>query len=527
MYYETEATICNQRDVVTSLLMQDDLTLAIGARAETVPGVSNFRQSNAGKAYAMGFSPKTLQIRDERGTPKKLLSSFMQDEGGGITMFVLVMSVLLLVAGGMAVDFQRQEFARADLQNALDRGVLAATNSNQTYDTSGELTVDQQAAQLISDYIASRIDSSAAVDVSVAVTELSGGRAITASAAHPLNTIFLRMIGLSAFNVAVSSGAIQAAPKLEITLVLDVSGSMGWDSTSAPGTQLAQLKVAAKEFLDTILSADNAADTLITIVPFSQQVALPRPMADLYALNRTHDYSSCFDYHSLDFATTEMDTRDSYDQGQHFIEVLSSHGCPRASNAITPHSNDLTQLKDAIDALAAESYTATYMGMKWGAAMLDPTSRPVVNALIASNELSSNFAGWPHAWNDTSVRKITVVMSDGQNTKLNEIIDYYYNLRTPDYWDQNSPGSAKTAVVDNEQTGEGDDLLKTICNQAKVGVNSTIYTIGFELDDQPEAAAAMLDCASSLTTHYLVNGVEISTAFKNIADDIVNLKLVN
>ncbi|MEK6250012.1 MAG: pilus assembly protein TadG-related protein, partial [Planctomycetales bacterium] len=120
--------------------------MAIGARAETVPGVSNFRQSNAGKAYAMGFSPKTLQIRDERGTPKKLLSSFMQDEGGGITMFVLVLSVLLLVAGGMAVDFQRQEFARADLQNALDRGVLAATNSNQTYDTSGELTVDQQAA---------------------------------------------------------------------------------------------------------------------------------------------------------------------------------------------------------------------------------------------------------------------------------------------------------------------------------------------------------------------------------------------
>ena len=63
MYYETEATICNQRGVVTSLLMQDDLTLAIGARAETVPGVSNFRQSNAGKAYAMGFSPKTLLER--------------------------------------------------------------------------------------------------------------------------------------------------------------------------------------------------------------------------------------------------------------------------------------------------------------------------------------------------------------------------------------------------------------------------------------------------------------------------------
>ncbi len=86
------------------------------------------------------FSPKTLLIRDERGAPKKLRCSFIQDECGGITIFVLILSVLMLVAGGMAVDFQRQELARADLQNALDRGVLAATDSNQC-PVSGEFAV--------------------------------------------------------------------------------------------------------------------------------------------------------------------------------------------------------------------------------------------------------------------------------------------------------------------------------------------------------------------------------------------------
>lgn len=480
----------------------------------------------------MFFFPKTILTRDERGVPKKLLCSFMQDECGGITIFVLVMFVLLLVAGGMAVDYQRFELARADLQDALDRGVLAATNSNQTYDGSGTLSMDEQAELLIAVYLASRNYKPTGLNLSATVTKVGGERRVTASAKEPLDTIFLRMMGINTLNVAVRSGAIYAAPKLEITLVLDVSGSMGWDSTSAPGTKLAQLKIAAKEFIDAVLSADNAAQTLITIVPFSQQVALPRAMANVYNLDRHHNYSSCFDFHDIDFDTTAMatNTRTPITQGQHFRENVGSRnfGCPKVNNAITPFSNDATTLKNAIEALSAETWTATYMGMKWGAAMLDPTSRPIVDAMIDNNQLSADFAGWPLAWNDTSVRKITVLMSDGQNTKLNEIVDDIYDNHSPDYWNVTNPASGeKIAIIDSENTGEGDVLLKAICNQAKIGTNSTIYTIGFELAGQPVATAALEDCASSLSTHYMVDGVEISTAFKNIADDIVNLKLMN
>ena len=118
-------------------------------------------------------------------------------------------------------------------------------------------------------------------------------------------------------------------------------------------------------------------------------------------------------------------------------------------------------------------------------------------------------------------------MSDGQNTRLNEVEDAVYNGQTPDYWNTNSPGSAKISIIDSESTGEGDVILKDICDQAKIGVNSTVYTIGFELAGQPTAAAALLDCSSSPTTNYLVDGVDITTAFQNIADEIVNLKLTN
>lgn len=480
---------------------------------------------------------------------RDLLSSdgrkaFSQDDRGGITIYVLVFFILMMVVGGMAVDYQRHDLARADLQNALDRGVLAATNENQNFDPQGQLTVDEQATLLIREYMASRVDRANTVNLAASVTQNGGTRTVIAGAERPLDTIFLRMIGINQLPVVVQSGAVYAAPRLEITLVLDVSGSMGWNSTSAPGTKLAQLKVAAKQFLDTVLSDDNDAQTLISIVPFSQQVNMPRAMADLYNLNRHHDYSSCFDYHSIDFSTTAMPMTPptAYVQGQHFRSNVGSgnFGCPKANNAITPYSNDVNTLKAAIDGLSPETWTATYMGMKWGSALLDPSSRDIVTSMINAGTLPSDFAGWPLAWNDPGVRKITILMSDGQNTELNEINDDDYDDHSPAWWNSNNPPSGtKVHVIDNDATittdpdgvdrGDGDRVLKEICDAAKAdpASNATIYTIGFELEGEDVAIAALEGCSSSLSTHYLVDGVEISTAFQNIADEIVNLKLTH
>lgn len=458
-------------------------------------------------------------------------SSFARDDAGGITIFVLILFILVLLVGGMAVDYQRHEMARADLQNALDRGVLAAANRNQLYDTSGAITLDEQARSLVADYMASRtrlIEGSPALAAQVLAKP--GGREVRASAGYPLNTLFLRMMGLNTLDVQVESAAVQAVPKLEIALVLDISGSMGRPSTSSPGTKLDQLKVAAKEFLDVVLTADTAEQTLISIVPFSQQVNLPRWMADMYDIDRHHDYASCIDFHSIDFSTTAMplDPGPPYQQAQHFIEYNGRYACPAAASAITPFGNDLTALKGAIDRLVTENYTATYMGMKWGAALLDPSSRPIVSAMVADGRLPLTFANWPRDWNDPSVRKIVVLMSDGRNTRLDEIRDDVYNRRSVDYWNRFAPRwGEKYAVIDNDRGGQGDVLLRQICDQVKLGGNTTVYTIGFELAGEPVAEAALENCATALTTFYLVDGIEIATAFRNIADEIVNLKLIN
>ncbi len=485
------------------------------------------------------------KVRHNDNTTTRL-NVFARDEEGGITLFVLVILVMLLVVGGMSVDFMRHEMMRADLQNALDRGVLAATNSNQFYDPDAEDSVDDQAQTVVEEYLRSRQFTNTDLDIRANVQQLAGGRSVNATADFPMDTIFLRLMGLNNIDVTAAAGALQAAPKQEITLVLDVSGSMGRAATGAPGSKLDQLKDAAQEFIDTILTAENGAQTAISIIPFSAQVALPRSMADLYNFNRfvdstgaVNDFSSCFDYDSLedDFDTTAMPMQPTvaYDQHHHFIERTRNgenvYGCPHIDNAILPFSSNAGELKAAIENLRLEHLTSTFMGTKWAAALLDPSSRPIMDARIAANKIDSDFADWPHEWDDPSVHKVTVIMTDGRNTTLREIKDHKYDDHPLAHWDQNRPENGD--FRNKTGTNSGDQHLKEICDQLKPATsantiaNSTVYTIGFELEGQDTAIAALEDCATNLTTFYLVEGVEIAAAFQNIADDIVNLQLIN
>ncbi len=56
---------------------------------------------------------------------------FLRDEHGAMTPLMLVLLVGILVSSGIALDLIRQESERSDLQDALDRGVLAATALDQ------------------------------------------------------------------------------------------------------------------------------------------------------------------------------------------------------------------------------------------------------------------------------------------------------------------------------------------------------------------------------------------------------------
>ncbi|MEM6421896.1 MAG: pilus assembly protein TadG-related protein, partial [Pseudomonadota bacterium] len=234
---------------------------------------------------------------------------FTRDDKGGITMFVVVLFVVMAVVAGGAIDLARHETARADLQNALDRGVLAAANWNSD-------VPDNAAAQsVVQGYMASRQQRGTPYQLQVNNTPAATGRAISASASLDIDTIFLTAMGLDQLDVPASAGAAQTVGLTEVVLVLDVSGSMGWDSSWNDGqSKLDDLKFAAKQFIDTVLAGSSADRTLISIVPYSAQVTLPASMAAQYNLNTHHNYSYCVDYDDLDYATLGISLDASLEQ---------------------------------------------------------------------------------------------------------------------------------------------------------------------------------------------------------------------
>lgn len=486
------------------------------------------------------------------------LTRFAANERGSLTVFATILLILMLVLGGMGIDLMRHENARADLQNALDRAVLAVTNLNEdltgtTVDENGdtvELSPQQVAERTVHEYMATRNYQTAGINVSVNLTSSPTKRQVIARANQPVDMFFLYLAGLPSLDVNVAAGAEQAIGKTEIALILDVSGSMGWNSTTSPGTKIGQLKTAAKQFVRTVLDGNNSDYVLVTIVPYSSRTSITPAMAGHYNFQRDHGYSTCIDYRDLDFTSPAIPLQpvQPYRQSQEYIEGTSNgrriYGCPHTNNAITAFSNNVNELETAIDALSVEYWTASYMGMKWGAAMLDPSSSAIVDARIQANELPATFAGFPHEWDDPEANKFVVLMTDGVNTNLNKIKEEIYEAKrdpdqpgdeAADYYHENQPGGDKYTELGRNG---GNALLQDICSSIKSQPKRPIiYTVGFELNDGSNDAKVATeelkkcaknpspDASDPYSTHFEVEGVEISAAFKVIAEEIVRLKL--
>ena len=73
----------------------------------------------------MQGKPKTAQLcRHGLGANR-----FWRDEHGSVTIFVVLLTMVMVSLGGLAVDVIRFESQRAQLQSAIDRSVLSAAGT--------------------------------------------------------------------------------------------------------------------------------------------------------------------------------------------------------------------------------------------------------------------------------------------------------------------------------------------------------------------------------------------------------------
>jgi len=357
---------------------------------------------------------------------------FRRNEDGTLIIFGLVLFVLMVMMGGFAVDLMRYENTRTNLQNTLDRSVLAAAS----------LTNSQSPDAVVRDYVlkAGLHDELC----SVAVSQSLNSRTVRATGCADTHPMFLHMLGIESFDAKALSQAEQAITNVEIVLVLDVSGSMGQNS------KIDNLKVAATDFVDTILDNDPQHRVSIAIVPYNAQVNVGPDMAAKFTVPNPNHVANvnCFEpergtftaslpisrtaplsmtaYADYAYNTSYVNGYVAPNDPTYALPNYSNVYCkPSTVNVVRLPSNDGDTIKAQINALQAQGNTSITLGMKWGATMLDPSMRSAYAEFIGEGKMDAAQPNRPFDYNDPESMKFVILMTDGEHVSHNRVVDIY------------------------------------------------------------------------------------------------------
>ena len=390
------------------------------------------------------------------------LKRFCAEKRGNIaaTTALLILPMILMAGGGL--DVMRHETMRANLQDALDRGVLAAASLSQTMDP----------RETILSYLSQSVPTDG-LRLDVEEKKTLNSRRVSATASFDYQTVFLKLAQIDSLTVPASSAAEEKRSNIELSLVLDISGSM------VDNHGLEQLRPAADAFVDEILAPEVRNITSVNLIPFAGSVNVGSQVFDFMAGNgyvRRHTDSSCFELISTDFDPGLPDFPHR-DQVPHFTKnnyeqqpKKQPWWCPTEDAAISYFSNDPTALKKKIDGLKGFDGTGTTYALKWASLLLDPTIRPLVKAGASYGYLPSKFQERPADYGDKDTMKFIVLMTDGdfltQERPKDPTVNYQYEK------------NGKFRVIyDAKQLS---DQYKKVCDAAR-NKQITVFTIAFEI----------------------------------------------
>jgi len=362
-----------------------------------------------------------------RPAPTGTAGRFLSDEGGAITAFALFVFLMMLMMGGLALDTMRHEMTRARMQATLDRAVLAGAKSSDA-DEARATVEDYFAKADLSSYLASEREG----DIQIYLNSAS----VTARASGTLDTHLMKLAGVKSLTAGGISTAEVRVPKLEISLVLDVSGSMG-------GNKIRRLRDAAKQFVTTILETSEEGNAVISVIPFSWSVTPPQSVFDALAVDIKHNYSTCLRFNANDFHHATLTSgKSALSSGKPVDQMIYTavYGdfddlSPGWRSCFTddymkflPYSMNETALHAKIESLEADGNTSGHEGMNWGAALLDPSFRQVSAELIDAGEMDAALAHVPADYDEPETLKVVVMMGDGANTT-----SYFFDRSPPKY----------------------------------------------------------------------------------------------
>ncbi|MFZ5668309.1 MAG: ubiquitin-activating E1 FCCH domain-containing protein [Pseudomonadota bacterium] len=196
--------------------------------------------------------------KEPPGIAAGLLRRF-RNESGAVAIWFAVLALPLAVLSFGLIDVNRAGVEKRHLQDALDAATLLAARS--TADTDAELQAVGEAA------LAAQLSGMSDATLVSSSFKLAGST-VVGSATASVDPVIADLWLQGEMMVGAKAEVVRASTNLEMTLVLDITGSM-W------GSKLADLKTAAKDLIDLVVQdSQTPYYSKAALVPFSLGVNL-------------------------------------------------------------------------------------------------------------------------------------------------------------------------------------------------------------------------------------------------------------
>ncbi|MBA4173098.1 MAG: hypothetical protein C0511_10710 [Hyphomicrobium sp.] len=434
--------------------------------------------------------------------PLNIARRLASDERGAVLpLFALFLFVMLFMVG-LGLDHSRATHAAQRMSAAIDAAALMAGRAL----LDGQLSdseIEEKARLLLNEnFKAGGANIGELGPVEIQINRNTGAVTINTNTVVPA-TLLAIVPNFTQFNIPGRASVIFDQRDIELGIQLDVTGSM-------QGQKLADLKLALNGVADTntapedqglfdILLPDQNGNNKVRIglAPYSAGVNLGAARAAAATNNRNAGSGCVYDRQNGD-ASDSLPGPGKYFGGR--ADLPSAQPCPGAR--VTPlskaddNANERTRLKGIVRGFNAAGTTAGQVGTNWAWNIISPEWRNVWGGEA------------PAAYGTANVTKAVILMTDGE-----------YNT-TDGRCDNNG------CNPNGPRGRQSNDRAKRMCESMKEpGRDVIVYTVGFQLNN-PVAIDTLNSCASSSRTAFLAeDGEQLRKAFRDIANQLNNLRL--
>ena len=197
--------------------------------------------------------------------------SFAADERGNVAVMFALMSTVILLVAGIAIDFARTVNMTSRIGAAADAATLAAGRAM----LDGRLN-DAQVRQLANSYLQHNAEASGAMPGKYSTPTITLNRdlgSVNVDLGVTVPTTLTRIAGHKEMTAPVSTAAVFEQKDVEVAMALDVTGSM---TENAGGGQrkIDGLKFAFRRFVEKLIPEHKAdgRKVRVAVAPYSSGV---------------------------------------------------------------------------------------------------------------------------------------------------------------------------------------------------------------------------------------------------------------